>query len=83
MSLTKYPPPLQFMASPENRSRYWARSFAGWYKFSRVQPNAAHDGIARLQRTGWAKAVITQNVDRLHQKAGSGEVLELHGTTHE
>ena len=73
----------QFMASPANRERYWARSFAGWPRFSTVQPNAAHDSIARLQHRGWARALITQNVDRLHAKAGSKQVLELHGTTHE
>lgn len=71
------------MASEANRARYWARSFAGWLRFSRVQPNAAHDGLARLQRAGWAPHLITQNVDRLHQRAGSRGVLELHGTTHE
>lgn len=42
----------QFMASDANRARYWARSFAGWYKFSSVRPNAAHEGIARLQHSG-------------------------------
>jgi NAD-dependent deacetylase sirtuin 4 len=72
-----------FMASPANRARYWARSFAGWPRFSAVRHNAAHEGIARLQRLGWAPHVITQNVDRLHQAAGSPAVLELHGTTHE
>jgi len=72
-----------FMASAKNRSRYWARSFAGWPHFSSVQPNAAHDGIAALQTAGLVGPVITQNVDRLHQIAGSKKVLELHGTTHE
>ncbi|KAG7672115.1 putative NAD-dependent protein deacylase SRT2 [Nannochloris sp. 'desiccata'] len=72
-----------FMASAKNRSRYWARSFAGWPHFSSVQPNAAHDGIAALQTAGFVGHVITQNVDRLHQIAGSKKVLELHGTTHE
>ncbi|WIA09476.1 hypothetical protein OEZ85_008877 [Tetradesmus obliquus] len=72
----------QFMAKPENRSRYWARSFAGWHEFAFVQPNAAHEAIARLQGRGWLDLVITQNVDRLHHKGGSGRVLELHGTTH-
>jgi NAD-dependent deacetylase sirtuin 4 len=71
-----------FMASEKNRSRYWARSFAGWPHFSSVQPNAAHDGIAALQTAGFVGHVITQNVDRLHQIAGSKKVLELHGTTH-
>jgi NAD-dependent deacetylase sirtuin 4 len=47
-----------------------------------VQPNAAHEAIARLQGRGWLDLVITQNVDRLHHKGGSGNVLELHGTTH-
>ena len=45
-------PPPQFLASEENRARYWARSFAGWHKFSSVRPNPAHDGIARLQHAG-------------------------------
>ena len=48
-----------------------------------MQPNAAHEGLARLQQRGWVQGLITQNVDRLHQKAGSGGVLELHGTTHQ
>jgi hypothetical protein len=39
----------QFMASPQNRARYWARSFRGWHEFAGVQPNAAHEGLARLQ----------------------------------
>ena len=70
------------MASEAARKRYWARSFAGWHEFSGVCPNAAHEGLARLQQRGWAGTLITQNVDRLHQKAGAGDVLELHGTTH-
>jgi NAD+-dependent protein deacetylase sirtuin 4 len=72
-----------FMASETNRSRYWARSFAGWPHFSNVQPNAAHEGIAALQKANFVGHVITQNVDRLHQKAGSKKIIELHGTTHE
>ena len=61
-----------------------SRSFAGWHQFSSVQPNAAHDALARLQRGNWAAGgFITQNVDRLHQKAGARDVLEIHGTTHE
>ena len=71
------------MATEERRARYWARSFAGWHEFSSVCPNGAHDALARLQRLGWVDDLITQNVDRLHQKAGASNVLELHGTTHE
>lgn len=47
-----------------------------------VQPNAAHRRLAELETEGKLKAVITQNIDGLHQRAGSREVLELHGTTH-
>ena len=74
-----------FMKSEENRSRYWMRSYAGWHRFSNVEPNDAHKSIARLQSKGFIDKVITQNVDRLHHKAGSRSdgVLELHGTTHE
>lgn len=74
-----------FMKSEDNRSRYWMRSYAGWHKFSNVQPNDAHTSIAWLQSKGFVNSVITQNVDRLHHKAGSPHdaVLELHGTTHE
>jgi NAD+-dependent protein deacetylase sirtuin 4 len=70
------------MARPENRARYWARSFAGWQQFSSVRCNAAHEGLARLQRLGWVGPIVTQNVDRLHQQAGARDVIELHGTTH-
>ena len=55
---------------------------AGWHEFSDIHPNAAHEGLARLQQRGWVDALITQNVDRLHQKAGATDVIELHGTTH-
>lgn len=63
--------------------RYWARSFVGWHEFTSVKPNAAHEVIARLQSRGYISDIITQNVDRLHQRAGASDVLELHGTTHE
>lgn len=64
--------------------RYWARSFAGWHEFAHVAANAAHEAIARLQQRGWLGLCITQNVDRLHLKGGTGteQLLELHGTTH-
>ena len=71
------------MSSEKSRARYWARSFAGWHEYCDVAPNAAHHNLARLQRAGWLSHLMTQNVDRLHQKAGSRDVLELHGTTHE
>ena len=73
---------LQFMATPQRRARYWARSFAGWDEFREVQPHRAHAALARLPRHGWGSALLPQNVARLHHKAGSRGVIELHGTTH-
>lgn len=70
----------EFLADPVNRRRYWARSYAGWNAFSSARPNTAHTALADLQRQGYVHGVITQNVDGLHQKAGSTSVLELHGT---
>jgi len=70
----------EFCASTENRRRYWARSFVGWARFSRAVPNDAHRAVAELQRRGLLGSVITQNVDGLHQGAGSTDVTELHGT---
>ncbi|EFJ45365.1 hypothetical protein VOLCADRAFT_63648 [Volvox carteri f. nagariensis] len=73
----------QFLASPANRARYWARSFYGWPRFSATQPNEAHLALADLERRGWVSGIVTQNVDRLHTRAGSREVLELHGSSHD
>jgi NAD-dependent SIR2 family protein deacetylase len=73
---------VQFMASEASQRRYWARSFVGWLQFADAQPSGAHEGLARLQAAGWLPHILTQNVDRLHQKAGARDVLELHGTTH-
>jgi NAD-dependent deacetylase sirtuin 4 len=73
----------EFLSGDVARRRYWARSFAGWRAFAeRTRPNAAHAALAAMQRAGRVHALITQNVDRLHQAAGATEVLELHGTTH-
>lgn len=68
-----------FLASAEARQRYWARSTLGWPAFSRAQPNAAHAALAELEARGSVTALVTQNVDRLHHRAGSREVVELHG----
>lgn len=74
----------EFMRSDANRQRYWARSFVGWKRFAeQTTPNPAHEALAGLQREGYIARLITQNVDRLHHAAGSVDVLELHGTTHE
>ena len=70
-----------FVAKPEVRQRYWARSFSGWQRIANAQPNRAHTALAALESAGTVDTVITQNVDGLHQQAGNSEerVLELHG----
>ena len=70
----------EFVGSPEGRARYWSRSAVGWPSFSAAQPNAAHHALADLERAGVLSGVITQNVDGLHQAAGSRDVVELHGS---
>ena len=70
----------EFVGSVEARQRYWARSFVGWSRFARAQPNAGHRAVARLEQLGFVEAVITQNVDGLHRAAGSTNVMELHGS---
>ena len=69
----------EFVASPANRQRYWARSFVGWRRFAGAGPNDGHRAVADLQRLGLVRVIITQNVDGLHQMAGAHGVLELHG----
>lgn len=69
----------EFVKRAEVRARYWARSLLGWPRFAKFSPNAAHAAVAQLEDAGLVPAVLTQNVDRLHHKAGSCQVLELHG----
>ncbi len=68
-----------FVGSPEGRRRYWARSLVGWPVMARAEPNAAHRALASLQGEGRLSALVTQNVDGLHTKAGSDPVIDLHG----
>jgi len=70
----------EFMGEPQARARYWSRSAVGWPRFSRAGPNAAHHALARMEEAGAIRGVITQNVDGLHQAAGSRRVLDLHGS---
>jgi NAD-dependent deacetylase len=56
----------------------WMRSLA--FKISQAQPNAAHYGLARLEQAGYVQTVVTQNIDTLHRRAGSQNVLEVHGS---
>lgn len=69
-----------FTGSAQARRRYWARSHLGWRTFGRARPNTGHRAVAAFGRRGLLSGVITQNVDGLHQAAGSEEVVELHGS---
>ena len=74
--------PVQFRAFMDDlatRKRYWARSLVGWRRFGRARPNDAHRALAALERQGRVGILVTQNVDRLHQAAGSSNVVDLHG----
>ncbi|MEU5145719.1 NAD-dependent protein deacetylase [Streptomyces yangpuensis] len=70
----------EFTASAQARRRYWARSHLGWRTFGRARPNAGHRAVTAFGRHGLLAGVITQNVDGLHQAAGSEDVVELHGS---
>ncbi|UST88188.1 NAD-dependent protein deacetylase [Pseudomonas siliginis] len=72
----------EFLAAPESRRRYWARAMLGWPRVRKARPNAAHEALATLQQRGRISALITQNVDTLHDQAGSQDVIELHGSLH-
>lgn len=69
----------QFMGSAQNQARYWARSFVGWNRVANAEPNLAHRALAAAEQQSKIFQIITQNVDGLHQRAGSKSVLELHG----
>lgn len=68
-----------FMGGEYARARYWARSMVGWRRFGQVQPNASHRALAQLQQRGRVSILVTQNVDGLHEAAGSRDVVDLHG----
>lgn len=78
----KRPAPMtlqSFMETESARARYWARSMIGWRHMHSTAPNAAHRALAELERRGRIELLVTQNVDGLHQAAGSDNVVDLHG----
>ena len=78
----KRPAPVQyrdFVDRPETRQRYWARSLAGWPPFKQARPNLCHSALVDWENSGRIGCLVTQNVDRLHQAAGSHRVTDLHG----
>lgn len=68
-----------FTGDPLARQRYWARSMLGWSTMAHALPTAAHHALAQLERAGRVGLLVTQNVDGLHQAAGSQAVVDLHG----
>ncbi|MBO0493820.1 NAD-dependent protein deacetylase [Pseudomonas sp. Marseille-Q1929] len=72
----------EFLATAQARRRYWARAMLGWPRVRIAQPNPAHRALATLQQRQRISGLITQNVDTLHDQAGSHDVIELHGSLH-
>lgn len=68
-----------FTKEPATRSRYWARSFVGWPRVAQARPNRTHRALAALEARDALSLLVTQNVDGLHQRAGSRAVVDLHG----
>jgi len=68
-----------FVRDERARRRYWARSFVGWPRMSSARPGRAHHALADLEQRGRLRQLVTQNVDGLHQSAGSRDVIDLHG----
>lgn len=69
----------RFSGSEVARRRYWAGSLVGWRRITAARPNPAHRALAELEASGRVHHLITQNVDALHQRAGSRRVIDLHG----
>lgn len=69
----------EFTATPQAQQRYWARAHVGWSRMGGAQPNDGHRALAELEAAGRLRLLITQNVDGLHEQAGSRQVVALHG----
>ncbi|NLF04482.1 MAG: NAD-dependent protein deacetylase [Actinomycetales bacterium] len=69
----------EFTGDAAFRRHYWARNHVGWRHVGATQPNASHRALARLEAAGVVTGIVTQNVDLLHQAAGSQHVIDLHG----
>jgi NAD-dependent SIR2 family protein deacetylase len=69
----------EFVSAASARQRYWARSYLGWARLRHARPNPSHHALARLEAMGRVGLLVTQNVDGLHEQAGSRAVCALHG----
>lgn len=83
----RMPPPdfRSFLIDPERRLNHWRRRQERYPEMATKQPNAGHFALAKLQQLGYIQEIVTQNIDGLHQKAGSdpATVIELHGSVHQ
>lgn len=69
----------EFRFRPEARQRYWARGYVGWRHMDKAEPNRIHQRLVQWEEQGKISGIITQNVDGLHQQAGSKRVIPVHG----
>ncbi|MAJ79996.1 MAG: NAD-dependent deacetylase [Porticoccaceae bacterium] len=69
----------EFLVNEMSRKQFWARNIAGWRFMSAAKPNNAHLALVQLEKMGLISGLVTQNVDGLHEKAGSRGVIDLHG----
>lgn len=72
-----------FLRSEESRYEYWRQKSISHQDFANSQPNMGHQVLSQWERQGWLRGIITQNIDGLHQEAGTQQILELHGTARE
>ena len=78
----KRPQPVTYQAftgDDTTRRRYWARSMVGWPTMAHARPGLAHTALAQLEHAGHVELLLTQNVDGLHERAGSVRTIDLHG----
>ena len=73
----------EFVATPDQQRRYWARAHVGWSRMGEAEPNPGHRALARLEALGRVPFLITQNVDGLHERAGHRAMVALHGRVSE
>ena len=69
----------QFIASPAARHRYWRQKCEGHAEISKAEPNLGHRTLVNWEDAGYLRGVVTQNIDGLHELAGTAKLLELHG----
>jgi len=72
-----------FCSGAVAKRRYWSRAFVGWQLMGHADPNVGHHALSALEAEGVVDAVVSQNVDGLHTRAGQRRLIDLHGRIHE